>query len=236
MGNFGLDDLRLVNPRDGWPNAMAVKAASGADWVLEGTRLYGSVAEAVADLTLVYATTARNRDMIKPVVTPEQAAAAMRGHADGPSATGVLFGRERTGLTNDDLTFADAVLMAPVNPAFASLNLAQAVLLIGYEWFKTGPLTYGDEALGEGALTETGLRMPGTRLATKEEVVGFFGHLERELDAAGFLRPPEKRPAMVRSLRNLFQRTGLTEQDVRTLRGVVASLVRQHERGRKGGE
>jgi tRNA/rRNA methyltransferase len=235
MANFGLDDLRLVNPRDGWPNSMAVKAASGADRVLEGARLFDSVAEAVADLTLVYATTARNRDMVKPVATPEEAAAAMRGHIGAGTAAGVLFGRERTGLTNDDVSYADAVLMAPVNPAFASLNLAQAVLLVGYEWFKTGPLTYGDEAVGGGALTETGPRMPGTRPATKEEVIGFFEHLERELDASGFLRPPEKRPAMVRSLRNLFQRTGLTEQDVRTLRGVVASLVRQHERGRRGG-
>src|SRR5690606_27352319 len=174
------------------------------------------------------------RDMVKPVATPEAAAQAMRAHIGSGVAAGVLFGRERTGLTNDDLTFADAILMAPVNPAFASLNLAQAVLLVGYEWFKTGPMTYGDQAVGGGALTETDLRMPGTRVATKAEVLGFFEHLERELDASGFLRPPEKRPAMVRSLRNLFQRTGLTEQDVRTLRGVVASLARQHERGGQG--
>jgi tRNA/rRNA methyltransferase len=235
MANFGLSDLRLVSPRDGWPSSMAVKAASGADWVIDGARVFGSVAEAVADLTLVYATTARTRDMVKPVVTPEEAAAAMRERLGSGRGAGVLFGRERTGLTNDDVAFADAILMAPVNPAFASLNLAQAVLLVGYEWFKTGPLSYGDEAVGGGALTETGMRMPGTWPATKEDVLGFFEHLERELDASGFLRPPEKRPAMVRNLRNLFQRCGLTEQDVRTLRGVVASLVRQHERGKGGG-
>lgn len=241
MGNFGLSDLRIVNPRDGWPSEKASKAASGADWVIDGARLYDSTADAVRDLTLVYATTARIRDMVKPVESPEEAAVKMRQRVARGERTGVLFGRERTGLHNDDVALADAILMAPVNPAFASLNLAQAVLLIGYEWFKLGTVTYGDDALGGGALSEPGLRMPGTRPATKDELIGFFEHLERELDESGFMRPPEKRPAMVRNIRNMFHRLEPTEQDVRTLRGIVASLVRQHlrpkpDRNRDGAE
>lgn len=230
MANFGLSDLRLVAPRDGWPNPMADKACSGADRIIGGARVYATTAEAIADLTLVYATTARGRDMVKPFETPEGAAAKLRARTDGGERVGVLFGPERTGLRNDDVALADAILTAPVDPAFASLNLAQAVLLVGYEWFKTGAVTYGDGATGAGAMSGPGLRMPGTRQATKEELTGFFEHLETELDRAGFLRPPEKRPAMVRNLRNLFQRTALTEQDVRTLRGVVAALVRHHLR------
>ena len=236
MANFGLSDMRLVAPRDGWPNPMARKACSGADWVIDGAEVFETTGEAIADLNLVYATTARTRDMIKPFETPEQAAGALRARIGGGEKAGILFGRERTGLPNDDVALADAILTAPVNPAFASLNLAQAVLLVGYEWFKTGEVTYGDGAVGGGEMTELGLRMPGTRSANKQELIGFFEHLESELDDGGFLRPPEKRPAMVRNLRNMFQRAALTEQDVRTLRGVIASLVRQHLRPKNGGK
>lgn len=220
MLNFGLSDLRLVRPRDGWPNERARAAASGADLVIDRVRLFDTTAEAVADLDYVVATTARSRDMVKPILTPETAAQQMRrAFADGGQA-GLLFGPERTGLENDDVALADAIMMVPVNPAFASLNLAQCVLLMSYEWFKSGDATEGER-----------IEYLQTRPAKKEELVGFFEHLEGELDRFGFLKPPEKRPSMVRNLRNMFQRAGLTEQEVRTLRGVVASLTRRYPKG-----
>jgi len=234
MANFGLHHLRIVNPRDGWPNEWAIKAASGADHIVENAKVFATTGEAVADLHYVLATTARRRDMVKPVLNLESAAAALDERECRGEATGVLFGRERTGLDNDEVALADAVVMAPVNPGFASLNLSQAVLLIGYEWFKrqeTG--TLGRKTPVEHAGRE-GLSLGATRPATKAELAGLFEHLERELDVAGFLRPPEKRPAMVRNLRNMLQREGLTEQDVRTLRGVIASLTRAHERNQSG--
>lgn len=214
MLNFGLTEMRLVAPRDGWPNPRAAATSSGADAVIDHVAVHERTEEAVADLDYVIATTARHRDMRKPVLTPEVAAAKLRQViADGGRA-GVLFGPERTGLTNDDVVLADAVLMAPVNPAFASLNLAQAVLLIGYEWFKAGDATPGER-----------LDLEGTRVATKEEMIGFFEHLEGELDRFGFLKPVEKRPSMIRNIRNLFQRAGMTEQEVRTFRGIVTALA-----------
>jgi tRNA/rRNA methyltransferase len=220
MLNFGLSDLRLVRPRDGWPNERARAAASGADLVIEQARLFDTTAEAVADLDYVVATTARSRDMVKPILTPETAAQQMRrAFSDGGQA-GLLFGPERTGLENDDVALADAIMMVPVNPAFASLNLAQCVLLMSYEWFKSGDETEGER-----------IEYLQTRPAKKEELIGFFEHLEGELDRFGFLKPPEKRPSMVRNLRNMFQRAGLTEQEVRTLRGVVASLTRRYPKG-----
>ncbi len=232
MANFSLSEMRLVAPRDGWPNERAVKAASGADFIVEAARVFDTVEEAVADLNVVLATTARRRDMIKPVYSPETAAREMTARlADPDVRAGILFGRERTGLGNDEVALADGIIMAPVNTAFASLNLAQAVLLVGYEWFKL----HTDGALGRETPVEAagreGLYTAHTRAATKEELIGLFEHLERELDEANFLRPPEKRPAMVRNLRNMLSRANLTEQEVRTLRGVIASLVRNHERG-----
>ena len=136
MANFGLTELRLVAPTNGWPNEHAIKAASGADIIIEQAKLYDTLEEAVADLSFVVATTARKRDMVKPVLTPETAAAQMQARLDQGEGTGILFGREKYGLTNDHVVLADALVIAPVNPDFASLNLAQAVLLIGYEWFK----------------------------------------------------------------------------------------------------
>ncbi|MDJ0608549.1 MAG: RNA methyltransferase [Kiloniellales bacterium] len=212
MLNCGLEELRLVRPRDGWPSEQAQAAASGADNVLESARLFDTTAEAVADLRRVYATTARPRDMVKTVVTPARAAEEMR-RSDGALKTGVLFGPERSGLVNDDLALADSLIVVPLNPAFASLNLAQAVLLVGYEWFKLG------DATPESRL-ETGRGLP----AEKADLITFFERLETELDAAGFLTPPEKRPVMVRNLRNLFQRLAATDQDLRTLHGIVSAL------------
>jgi tRNA/rRNA methyltransferase len=216
MLNCGLEELRLVRPRDGWPNSAAESAASGADVVLEKTRLFDTTAEAVGDLRRVYAATARPRGMITPVVTPRQAAAELRAAQAQEEGTraGVIFGPERSGLTNDDIALADAVLSVPLNPAFASLNLAQAVFVVGYEWLIAGSDVPARE-----------LSLGATRPATKAELVGLFERLEAALDARGFLYPVEKRPTMVRNLRNLFQRAGLTEQEVRTLHGIVSLLT-----------
>ena len=233
MANFGLGDLRLIRPRDGWPNDYAYKAASGADWVIEGASVFESDGEAIADLNYVYASTARPRDMVKAVITPEQAGEDMRTRLAEGQKVGVLFGRERAGLSNDQISLADIIITAPVNPAFASLNLGQAVLLIAYEWFKRGEFTLGDGRRELGPHEAPGPKMPGTWPATKKELIGFFEHLETELDASGFLLPVEKRPAMVRNIRNMFQRTEPTEQDVRTLRGIVSSLTRTHLRTNK---
>ncbi len=232
MANFGLDDLRIVAPRDGWPNIEALKASSGADFIIENARIYERAEDAVADLNFVLATTARSRDMTVRVFEPEGAAGELRRRRDLGQNVGVLFGPERTGMTNDEIALADAIVMAPVNPAFASLNLAQAVLLFGYEWFKPQASSLGDGTRDDGP-GRAGLNMRKSRPAAKEELIGFFEHLERELDDAQFLRPVEKRPAMVRNIRNLFQRAELTEQEVRTLRGIVSSLVLQHERLKK---
>ncbi len=223
MANFGLTELRLVNPRDGWPNEKAGFASSGADYILEAAKLYDNVEAAIGDLHFIYAATARIRDMVKPVVSPQTAAAALHQRISAGERAGILFGRERWGLSNDEVTLADEILTYPVNPDFSSLNLAQSVLIIAYEYFK---------GLGDaGNETYATLRRKGVRAATGEEVVGFFEHLESELDRNGFLRPPEKRPAMVRNIRNIFHRTQLTDQDVRTLRGIVVSLTRTFSDG-----
>ena len=213
MYNCGLTDLRLVAPRDGWPNEKAVAAASGANPVLDQARLYDTAAAAVADLRHVWASTARDRYMLKPAATPHGAARAMREAVAAGEACGVLFGPERAGLENDEVVLADTLLTVPLNPAFASLNLAQAVLLVGYEWFQASDAT-------PGWRFETGR----TRPATKQELEGFLGQLLDSLAAADYFRPPEKKPSMVRSIRNIFQRAGLTEQDIRTLRGIVKEL------------
>ena len=232
MANFGLGELRLVRPRDGWPSEAADNAASGALFVTRQAQLFDTLEQAVGDLAYIYATTARARDMLKPVVTPETAARQIRQRAastnEASGRSGLLFGRERWGLNNDEVALADAICMAPVNPDFASINIAQAVLLLGYEWFKQAPLaslgrvTPDDGIEGEGM----GKAQKNTRPATKKELLGFFEHLESALDRSGFLWPPEKRPNMVRNLRNMFHRLQATEQDIKTLRGIVASLSR----------
>jgi tRNA/rRNA methyltransferase len=219
MANCGLDDLRLVRPRDGWPSDKAVAAASGADRVLDRARLFPSVEAAIGGLVHVYAATARDRYMVKREVTPRRAAAEMRGFLDAGEACGVLFGPERTGLVNDHIALADTVLTVPLNPAFSSLNLAQAVLIVGYEWFtaKTEP---APETLHTGH----------SRPADKAELLRFFEHFEEALDESGFLRHPDKRPSMTRNLRNLFQRAGCTEQELRTLHGVVTAFMGPRKR------
>jgi tRNA/rRNA methyltransferase len=223
MLNCGLTDLRLVRPRDGWPNAKADSAASGAGEVLAAARVFQSTGEAIAGLQRLYATSARPRGLVKRLTAPREAAGEMREAASRGEAVGVLFGPERAGLINDDLALADAVLAIPLNPAFCSLNLAQAVLLVGYEWYL---------AAGEaGEAASGGLETGGARLADKAELINFFERLERALDETGFLFPPEKRPGMVRNLRSLFGRMALTEPEVNTLHGIVSAL----RTGRKGG-
>ena len=217
MANFGLDDLRLVNPKSGWPRHdeyrdVAYAAAAGAAHILDAARVFDTTEAAVADLHFVYATTARERGQAKPVLTP--AAALPQVAAASDQKRGILFGPERTGLDNDEVALADAVLTFPANPAYSSLNLAQAVLLVGYEWFQAA---HGDAAPARE-------RLPAIP-ATREMTLAFFEYLEDRLDAAGFFKPEGKRPGMKRNLRNIFHRLELTEQDVRTLWGVVVRLV-----------
>lgn len=223
MYNCGLTDLRLVKPRDGWPSDKAKSAASGADIVLDGARLYERAEDAVADLQHVYATTIRDRHMVKRVVTPRFAGPEIRRLMAAGESCGILFGPERAGLVNDHVSLADTVLSIPLNPAFSSLNLAQAVLVVGYEWFAAADETPAEQF-------DTAHSVP----APKEVLIQFFEHLEEELDNSGFMRDPDKRPTMVRNLRNLFQRAQLTEQEVRTLHGVVTSFAGQRRRDRSG--
>lgn len=228
MANFGLHELRIVSPRDGWPNSKAFTASSGAHWILEGAAVFDSLGSALKDINFVYATTARPRGMTKEVITPEQAGRDMRTRIGRGENAAILFGRERWGLDNDEVSLADVIVTAPVNPAFASINIAQAVLLMGYEWFKNQAETLGQQTPELAALAGPGLQTPDTRLATKEELYGFFDHLERELDEAGFFKTQDKKPGIIRNIRNLYSRAGLTEQEVRSLRGMVASLTRAH--------
>ncbi|MGV1014848.1 MAG: RNA methyltransferase [Methyloceanibacter sp.] len=226
MANFGLTDLRLVAPRDGWPNDKARAAAAGAAFLIDQAKIYASVEEAIGDLNFVLAATARPREMVKTVLSPESAALALRQKGGAAERTGILFGPERSGLDNDDLALADALLTAPVNPEFASLSLPQAVLLFGYEWLKSeSAQSLGRATTFDGPAKE-GIAFPDTRPATRAELFALFEHLETELDRSGFLRPLEKRPSMTRSIRNMFHRMGATEQDVRTWRGIVAALTR----------
>ncbi len=207
MLNCGLGELRLVAPRDGWPNPAAQAAAAGADAVINSARVFDTVRGAVADLQLVLAATARRRDVEKPVHAPRQAACLLRRSG---ARAGVLFGPERSGLDNNEVGQAGAVIEAPLNPAFPSLNLAQAVLLVAWEWRMAGPPPAPP---------------PPSERAPAEAFEGFWRHLDGALEAAGYYREPKLRPAVQRNLRAVFARAGLTDQEVRTLRGVIARLA-----------
>ena len=231
--NFGLDDLRIVNPRDGWPNEKARIAASGANYIIDDARAYDTLEASIGELNWLAATTARQRDLRKPVMTPEQAIAEMRTRIARGERCGILFGRERNGLETSEVANADALIMIPVNSRFASLNLAQAVLLLGYEWMRGDPgRSLGRVTTFERPLAE-GLYLGRDRLATKEELLGFFEHLERELEAQGFFNPEHRRPTVVQNLRSLLSRIGATDQEVRTLRGIVATLAQGKGAARK---
>ena len=229
MANFGLMDLILVEPREGWDKAKAEAVASGASETVRAAKIEPALAEALKPFNYVYATTARPRGMTKDVMTPEQAGADMQARIKRGEKIAILFGRERIGLTNDEVSLADMIITAPVNPAYASLNIAQAVLLVGYEWFKPIATSLGMATSELPALDGPGLHMPGTQPATKEQLYGFFDHLELELETAGFFKTDDKRPHMIRNMRNLFARAQPSEQEVRSLRGIVSSLTRVHE-------
>jgi tRNA/rRNA methyltransferase len=230
MANFGLERLRLVEPRDGWPNEKARIAASGANFIIDGAEAYTGFEEALSGLNWVCATTARQRDLAKVVLTPEQAVKEMVDRLGQGQRCGIVFGPERNGLETGEIANADAVVMAPVNPNFASLNLAQAVLLLSYEWMKqSGAGTLGRVTTYEAAI-EPGLRTRGSPPAGREALLGLFHQLEAELDQSGFFTAPDKRPTVVQNLRSMLIRMGATEQEIRTLRGIVKALVNPRRR------
>ena len=227
MANGGLFHLRLVSPRDGWPQERAWRMASGADRILDAATVHDSVADAVADLHHVFATCPRPRHIVKPVLTARGAAAEMREICSRNQGgellrVGILFGPERAGLDNDDMACADALVRYSLNPGFMSLNLAQAVMVMAYEWW-----TAEDPSPPRELMTNE------SRVATKEKLENFLAHLVDQLDACGFLRNQPKRPGMVRNIRHLFQRGEVTEQELRTLHGIVTELaIGRRQRGR----
>jgi tRNA/rRNA methyltransferase len=224
MGNFGLSRLRIVKPRDGWPNVSAQRAAAGADHILDRAELFDTVEQAVADCKLLFATTARAHDQAKPVVGPQAAAAEMVGEIASGGTIGILFGRERYGLQNEEVALANRIVTFPVNPGFASLNLAQAVLLMGYEWFKLSTADALPFAMPERS-----------EPASQHQMQAFFDNLVRELDKVEFLRPAEKRDTMLVNLRNIFTRMEPTKQDMHTLHGVVMAIAEGRKGPAKGG-
>lgn len=226
MANFGLDELRVINPRDGWPSEKARAVASGAAAIVDGAALHDTLSSAIGDLNYVVATTARQRDLRKPILTPEEAATEMRQRIGEGQRCAMLFGRERNGLETSEVARCDAVVMIPVNAKFASLNLAQAVLLQGYAWLRSGDVATLGRKTAHDRRISSGLHLGHDVPAKHEEIERFFEHIEAELEAKGFFTPPERRHVTVRNLRSIFLRAGLTAQEVRTLRGIVATLTR----------
>jgi tRNA/rRNA methyltransferase len=210
MLNFGLTDLRLVRPRDGWPNPSAGPSASGADLVLEQARVFDSVAEAVADCAHVYATTVRKRGLVVPIVSPEEAGREVHAN-DGPSA--FLFGAERSGLETEEVALAGKIVTVPVNPEFRSLNLAQAVILVAYEWSKLIELAVPTE--GD----------PAEPRATQAHLEGLIGQLFKALEAADYFHPPDRTPATRNTIRTLLTKAGWSEREIQALRGIVRALA-----------
>ncbi len=225
MANFGLSELRLVNPRDGWPSEKARAASSRAYHVIDAVEVYETLEDSIADLNRVMATTARPRDMIKTVLEPREAVELASSCVDEGQRVGILFGRERWGLENSEIALADEIVTFPVNPAFASLNIAQAVLLMAYEWMR---------------LSETTNRQNFTKPkdiqnspATRETLVAFLNHLEGALDDANYFFPPERRERMLVNLRSIFVHAGLQEAEVQSLHGVVAALERRWKKNKE---
>ena len=219
MANFGLGRLRLVKPRQGFPNDKARIMAVGADRILEAAAIFDTLEAAIADCAFVFATTARAHDQAKPVVSAAEAASLAAPCIAAGETVAVLFGRERNGLENDEVALADRIVTLPVNPAFASLNLAQAVVIVAYEWYKHatgGKLPF--------AMPEKSTPAP------KQQLLAFFASVERELEKVEFFRPPDKRETMQINLRNIFTRMQPTRQDIQTLHGVIMAIAE----GRKG--
>jgi tRNA/rRNA methyltransferase len=214
MLNFGLERMRIVSPRDGWPNSAAVAMASGAGRVLDAAGLFSSVQEAIADCDFIFATTARGRELTKPVYTPEAAMEHARGLIAAGKKVGVLFGPERAGLENEDVVLANAIVSVPVNPEFASLNLGQCVLLMGYEWRR--------QTVPVAAVVQ---EMARTEFASAVEVEKLGDHFEERLETAGFFYPVAKVPGMKASLRNMWSRLGLTKAEVQTFHGMLRQIA-----------
>jgi tRNA/rRNA methyltransferase len=219
MMNCALGQLRIVDPRDPWPlhdplQERMLATASGADEILLNAQIFPTVEAAIADLNYVYATTARTHDMVNRIMTPRKAIPDMAERIRDGQKVGVMFGRERTGLVNDHVVLANAKITIPLNPEFASLNLAQAVLLIGYEWYQSQDDTAPEQ-----------ISMGHSRPATREEYLNFYYRLENELESAGFFVASDMRPTMTRSLQNMLQRAAMTEQEIRTWHGVVSALI-----------
>jgi tRNA/rRNA methyltransferase len=224
MANFGLTRLRLVKPREGWPAERAYVMASGAHRILDQAQVYDSVEAAIGDLNFVFATTARAHDQAKPVVDAVAAAQIAAEKVAAGESVGLMFGRERNGLENDEVALADHIITLPVNPAFASLNLAQAVVIVAYEWFK---LTSGGELPFD---------MPRkSAAAPREQLLAFFANLEHELEKVEFFRPPDKRETMQINLRNIFSRMQPTQQDIQTLSGVIMAIAEGRKGSARGG-
>ena len=217
MANFGLHELRLVDPRDGWPNEVATANAAKATHVIDGTRVFDTFDAAIGDLNFVYATTARQRGMLKPVRGPREAAETLRARHRGKQRVGLVFGRERWGLSSEEVALCDEIVTFPVDPAFASLNIAQAVLLMAYEWMLSG-----DAALP--------IAMPDVPPATRDDMRRLYDHLEGALDRAGYFFPETKRAHLTEIVRTTFNKAALTEAEVHALRGMIVSL----ERGQGG--
>ncbi|HEX8532575.1 MAG TPA: TrmH family RNA methyltransferase [Allosphingosinicella sp.] len=217
MLNFGLTDLRLVSPRDGWPNPSAGPAASGADVVLERAQVFETVAEAVADCPFVYATTVRKRGLVVPVVTPQEAAAEM---AQRGEASAILFGAERSGLETEEVAIAQKILTVPINPEFRSLNLAQAVILVAYEWSKHQELMVPTE--GE----------PAEPRAPHEHLEGLIGQLNEALDEVGYFFPPDRTPATLNTIRTILTKPGWSTREIQALRGMIRAITHPRQRGR----
>lgn len=215
MLNFGLSNLRIVSPRDGWPNPEAIPTAAGADQVLESAEIYSSTQDAISDLHRIFATTSRSPDLIKSIYSPKSAIEQLNSTSDKTEKVGILFGGERCGLMNEHISLSEAIIKIPTSDTFSSLNLAQSVALIAYEWF-----------LQASSHPSHIFRTGNTTLATHDDLENFFLHLEDELERTGFLRHKKKRATMVRNIRGIFERACLTEQEVRTLRGIVRSLTK----------
>jgi len=209
MLNFGLTEMRLVAPRDGWPNPNAGPAASGADVVLEQAKVFETVQDAIADCSNVYASTVRRRDLVMPVITPEQMAEEI---AASPAPTAILFGPERSGLETEDVALANKIVTVPINPEFGSLNLAQAVILLAYEWSKQSELAVPPSKELEAP-------------APHGDLEGLIGQLEEELDGKGYFHPPSRTQATKNTIRTIFTKTGWSSREVKAIRGIIRALT-----------
>jgi len=209
MSNFGLKELRLAAPRDGWPNPKALEMAAGAESIIQSAKVFPDFKAAMADIQIAYATTARSRDMEKRVVEPAEAMREMKAQVDGAQVA-LVFGPERSGLENDEVTWCDTLITIPTAPENSSLNIAQSMVILGYEWFRQA-----DEKLGAPTISD---------VATREELGGLLGQFESYLDEVNYWRVPEKKPTMWQNLQTMFLRASLNSQEVRTLRGVFRAI------------